>query len=170
MDLEELASYDLEDEDGELTDEEARRARFRLLGPLGKGHNIVVHIGGSSARTDVFRKLAGRLIPMDNRTRWNSWYEMLLVLLLLKGKVEDYCEKYENKLEEDLLSREDWKKLGMIKDFLIPFSRAILATEGDGVSIDLTFFNMDILIQHLQETNVRRSLSLLLFANLYIIG
>ncbi len=58
----------------------------------------------------------------------------------------------------------------MIKDFLIPFSRATLATEGDGVSIDLTLFNMDILIQHLQETNVRRSLFLLLLANLYIIG
>jgi len=170
IDLEELASYDLEDEDGELTDKEAKRARFRLLGPLGKGHNIVVYIGGSPARTDVFRKLAGRLIPMDNRTRWNSWYEMLLVLLLLKGKVEDYCEKYESELEEDLLSREDWKKLGMIKDFLAPFSRATLATEGDGVSIDLTLFNMDILIQHLQETTVRRSPSLLLLTSLYIIG
>ncbi len=73
---------------------------------------------------------------------------MLLILLLLKGKVEDYCEKYKNELEEDFLSREDWKKLGMIKDFLIPFSRVILAIEGDGISINLTFFNMDILIQY----------------------
>ena len=74
---------------------------------------------------------------------------MLLVLLLLKGKVEDYCEKYENELEEDLLSHEDWKKLGMIKDFLAPFSQATLATKGDSISIDLMLFNMDILIQHL---------------------
>jgi hypothetical protein len=72
MDIEELKSYDLEDEDRELMDKEARRARFRLLGPLSQGHNIVVHISGSSACIDVFRKLAGRLIPMDNRTRWNS--------------------------------------------------------------------------------------------------
>jgi hypothetical protein len=71
-DLEELALYDLEDEDGELTDKEARRARFRLLGPLSKWHNSVVHIGGSPICTDVYRKLAGRLIPMDSRTRWNS--------------------------------------------------------------------------------------------------
>ena len=69
MDLEELALYDLENEDGELTDEEARRAWFRLLGPLGKGHNIVVHIGRLPACMDIFRKLAGRLIPMDNYTR-----------------------------------------------------------------------------------------------------
>ncbi|KAG4432421.1 hypothetical protein IFR05_012096 [Cadophora sp. M221] len=152
MDIEELKLYDLEDENGELTDEEAKRARFRLLGPIGQAHNIVVHIGGSAARTDVFRNVAGRLIPMNNRTRWNSWYNMLLVLLLLKGKVEEYCDKYEDELEEDLLSREDWKKVEMIKDFLAPFSRATLATEGDSVSIDRTLFNTDILIKHLQET------------------
>jgi len=69
MDLEELASYDLEDEDRELTDKEVKRARFRLLGPLGKGHNIVVYISRSPARTEVFRKLIGRLILIDNSTR-----------------------------------------------------------------------------------------------------
>ncbi len=121
MDLEELASYDLEDEDRELIDEEVRRARFRLLESLGKGYNIVVYINKSSARTDVFRKLVGKLILMNNRMRWNSWYKMLLILLLLKGKVEDYCEKYKSEFEEDFLSREDWKKLGMIKNFLISF-------------------------------------------------
>ena len=31
---------------------------------------------------------------------------MLLILLELKGKVEEYCEKYKDKLKEDLLSRE----------------------------------------------------------------
>ena len=86
---------------------------------------------------------------MDNRTRWNSWDNMLLVLLILKGKVEEYYEKYKDELKEDLLSREDWKKLGIIKDFLAPFSRATLATKGDSVSINYTLFNMDILIKHL---------------------
>ncbi len=70
--MEELALYDLEDKNGELTDKEAKRARFRLLGPLSKGHNIIVHISGLPAYIDVFKKLAGRLIPMDNYTRWNS--------------------------------------------------------------------------------------------------
>jgi hypothetical protein len=72
IDLDELESYDLEDADGEFTDEEAMRAKFRLLGPLGQGHNIVVHIRELSARTDHFRKLAEKMIPVDNRTRWNS--------------------------------------------------------------------------------------------------
>ena len=72
MDIEELKSYDLENKDGELTDEEVRRARFRLLKPLDQKYNIVVHISESSARTDVFRKLAEKLIPINNRTRWNG--------------------------------------------------------------------------------------------------
>jgi hypothetical protein len=32
---------------------------------------------------------------------------MLFVLLELKGKVEQYCEAYESKLKEDLLSYAD---------------------------------------------------------------
>ena len=105
--MEELKLYDLEDEDGELTDKKIKRARFRLLKSLNQEHNIVVYISGSSARTDVFRKLVERLILINNRIRWNGWYNMLLVLLALKGKVEEYCEKYKDKLEENLLSRED---------------------------------------------------------------
>jgi hypothetical protein len=66
---EELEAYDDQEKGGEPTDEEARRIKFRLLGPLGQGYNIVVHIWGSPGRTDRFRQLAGRMIPMDNRTR-----------------------------------------------------------------------------------------------------
>jgi len=72
MDLDELELYDLEDTDGELTNEEAMRAKFRLLGPLGQGHNIVAHIHGSPTCTKVFKELAKRMIPIDNCTRWNS--------------------------------------------------------------------------------------------------
>ena len=69
IDLEELASYDLEDKDKELIDKEAKRARFRLLGPLSKGYNIVVYISKLLACIKVFRKLIRRLILIDNRMR-----------------------------------------------------------------------------------------------------
>jgi hypothetical protein len=69
IDLDELESYDLEDTNGELTDEKAMKAKFRLLEPLGQGHNIVIHIRGLSARTDHFRKLVRKMILIDNRTR-----------------------------------------------------------------------------------------------------
>ena len=74
---------------------------------------------------------------------------MLLVLLVLKGKVEEYCKKYKDKLKEDLLSCKNWKKLGIIKDFLAPFLQATLATKRNSISINCTLFNIDILIKHL---------------------
>jgi hypothetical protein len=70
-------------------------------------------------------------------------------MLDLKSQVEKYCDLYKGELQGDLLSREDWKKLEMIKDFLAPFIRATLATKGNNASIDHTLFNIDILIQHI---------------------
>jgi hypothetical protein len=98
MEIGELESYDDQDRNGDVTDKEVRRAKFRLLRPLGQGHNIVAHTRGSPARTKVFKELAKRMIPMDNRTRWNSWYSMLVVLLDLKSQVEKYCDLYEDEL------------------------------------------------------------------------
>jgi hypothetical protein len=69
IDLDKLESYDLKDADRELTDKKAIKAKFRLLGLFGQGFNIVVYIRKSSTRIDHFRKLAGRIIPIDNRTR-----------------------------------------------------------------------------------------------------
>ena len=74
---------------------------------------------------------------------------MLLILLVLKGKVKEYYKKYKDKLKEDLLSREDQKKLSIIKDFLAPFLQATLAIKGDFVSINYMLFNINILIKHL---------------------
>jgi hypothetical protein len=64
----------------------------------------VVHIRGSSVRTARFKELTGKIIPMDNRTRWNSWYEMLFILLNLRFAIEKYCSDYEDELEEDILN------------------------------------------------------------------
>jgi hypothetical protein len=44
VDIDELESYDEVEADGELIDEEVKKAKFRLLGPLGKAYNIVVYI------------------------------------------------------------------------------------------------------------------------------
>ena len=66
--MDELESYDRQEERGE-GDEEERRVKFRLMGPLGKIHNIVVYIRGSSARTTEFQELTRRKIPLDNHIR-----------------------------------------------------------------------------------------------------
>jgi hypothetical protein len=72
MAISKLKSYDNQDKNGDATDKKARRARFRLLGPLGQGHNIVAYIRRLPACTKVFKELAERMIPIDNRIRWNS--------------------------------------------------------------------------------------------------
>jgi hypothetical protein len=102
--LEELELYDDEDQSGRPLNEKARKLKFRLLGPLGQGHNIVVYIRRLASRSEEFRKLAGRMILMDNRTRWNSWYNMLVVLLNLRPAIEKYCTDHKDELKEDILS------------------------------------------------------------------
>jgi hypothetical protein len=62
------------------------------------------------------------MIPLDNRIRWNSWYEMLIVLLDKREQVEKYVQNHEDDLKENVLSFQDWKKLYTIKDFLAIFS------------------------------------------------
>jgi hypothetical protein len=55
-----------------MSNNERRRVKFRLLGPLGKAHNIMAHIRKSPARIAKWIGLVKRMILMDNRTRWNS--------------------------------------------------------------------------------------------------
>ena len=69
VDINELESYDEEEADKELTDEEVKKVKFRLLGPLSKVYNIVVYIRGLGGCAEHFRKLAGRMIPIDNYIR-----------------------------------------------------------------------------------------------------
>ncbi len=70
--VEELESYNSQDETRELANKEAIKAKFRLLGPLGQAHNIIIYIRGSLGRIAAFKALAKNLIPLDNYTRWNS--------------------------------------------------------------------------------------------------
>jgi hypothetical protein len=114
----ELESYDKAEANKELINKEAKKAKFRLLGPLGKVYNIMVYICGSGSYTAYFRKLAGRIIPMDNRMRWNSWYNILQVLLEEKAHIDKYCKYFEYELQKDLLDLIDWKKLYTINEFL----------------------------------------------------
>lgn len=49
-----------------------------VFGPLGKLHNIVAYICLSPQRKQRFKLLSSDLLPhRDNKTRWNSWYNML---------------------------------------------------------------------------------------------
>lgn len=67
-----------------------RALGWRRLGPLGKVHNISVHMRENDYRWNLFKKRAGRSLGLDNDTRWNSWFLLLDVALNLQEYVEWY--------------------------------------------------------------------------------
>jgi hypothetical protein len=67
----------------------------------------VVYICGLASCTKAFKKLAKRMIPIDNRTRWNSWYNILKVLLNLRPCVKKYCLDYKEELKANILTFQD---------------------------------------------------------------
>jgi hypothetical protein len=71
LEIEELELYNKKEKE-EKRDDEERRVKFRLIGPLSQLHNIVVYICGSPRRIKAFLEIVRRMIPLDNCTRWNS--------------------------------------------------------------------------------------------------
>jgi len=72
--MEQLKSYDEQEGKGEVGDKEEKWATFWVIGPLGKLYNIIIYIRSSAGRIKEFKDLAERIIPLDNRIRWNSWF------------------------------------------------------------------------------------------------
>jgi hypothetical protein len=65
--MDELESYDETKTDKEFTDEKIKKAKFRLLGPLNKTHNIVIHIRSSDDRR------LGKNPLIQDRARIGAW-------------------------------------------------------------------------------------------------
>src|SRR5438045_6130080 len=75
------------DEELEPTsDEKHERGKSirNIMGPMGKLHNYVVHIHTSANHMTWFIEHAGKMIPLDNCTRWNSWVLMSCVYIEVK--------------------------------------------------------------------------------------
>ena len=64
------------------------------MGPLKKLYNIVIHIHSTETYMREFKRLAGRTIPLDNKTRWNSWYQMLKVALEKAAAIDSYTKMW----------------------------------------------------------------------------
>jgi hAT family C-terminal dimerisation region len=125
------------------------------MGVLGKLHNIVVHTRSSASRTEEFKSLAGRMIPLDNSTRWNSWYQMIDIALQKEPAIDNYVKANFKSLEKDHLSPQDWRTLRTISSFLQPFNRATLEAQGDRVTLDQLLFTMDVLGKHMEKSLVQ---------------
>lgn len=124
---------------------------WRMKGPLGKLHNIVVHIQRSAQRMATFRTLSqGRNLSRDNATRWNSWYQMLQTATTLRAAIDVYCAQYQENTA-DSLSAEDWRNLQKIENFLLCFHDATLSTESRGATIERVLPTMDFLLEQFEQ-------------------
>jgi len=127
IEKEDLEAIDQEEAEGKFI-QDATQTKVRKIGPLGRLHNIVIHIRNSPSRTKEFKDLAKRTIPLDNRTRWNSWYTMLLASDEASGALDTYSKNHFDVLKNDYLSPDNWKQLRSIQAFLQLFHRATLET------------------------------------------
>jgi hypothetical protein len=100
-----------------------------ILGPMGKLHNNIIHIYKLANYITWFKDRAGKIIPLNNHTRWNSWFTMLSVALedKVKAELQLYVEHYQdNILKDDILITSKWVYLHIIYDFLQSFYEATL--------------------------------------------
>jgi hypothetical protein len=72
MKPEKFKSYDKQDQNKEFKNKNIKKQQFRLLELLNQKYNIVIHIRGSFTRIARFKELTGKIISIDNRTRWNN--------------------------------------------------------------------------------------------------
>jgi hypothetical protein len=157
--------YDKEDESGEELDDKGQKERANSIrtkmGVMGKIHNLVVHIRASPNRTKEFEALNGRSIPLDNRTRWNSWFRMLSVALDTEvlNALRNYTEKHvtEGTIDKrDQLSPSDIALCRAIEQFLSVFHSATLFLEGQQATIERVLETMEIIKEHFKVSLVRQ--------------
>ena len=95
------------------------------------------------------------MIPLDNRTRWNSWYSLLDGALKLESFVLSYISTYASTLDKDTLSPKEWAFLRTIHQFLGAFKSATKRLEGDNTHIGDVVIIMDALLTHTSNQIVR---------------
>jgi hypothetical protein len=110
----------LEDSDSDSSITLSDMEKYRRLGPLGKLHNFVVHIGRTPQRKQQWKLISrGKWVSRDNGTRWNSWEKMLREAVPLRKCIDRYFDQYSDEhLCNDQLSDEDWVNLTKVSSIL----------------------------------------------------
>jgi hypothetical protein len=123
----------------------------RKFGALGKIHNISAFSRSSPKRAAEFKSLLGRMIPLDNKTRWNSWFRLLDVAIQHESKIDEYVKANCEQLEKDSLDVRDWKVLRAIHKFLGPFNRGTMELQGRNPGIEKVLIVLDTLLTHAER-------------------
>jgi hypothetical protein len=129
---------------------------WRKKGALGKLHNFVVFIQRSVQRIQHFLALSsGRHLARDNSTRWNSWYHMLEVAILLQDVIEEYFMIHgEDEIKLDRLNAMEWSTLREIKDFLVILKQTTKSLEGHHHTLDRVIPSMDFILSHYEKAKI----------------
>jgi hypothetical protein len=146
--INEAGSLSRGEQEGRI-DREAAAREWRNFGVLGQLHNLVIFSRASSSRLADFKQKIGRAIPLDNDTRWNSWYTMIGTALEKKELMSWIGDNYEH-FPNDALSHANWQELKDIHEFLHPFFR-VSKRQGRESTLDEVLSHMDFLIHHYQQ-------------------
>ena len=125
---------------------------WRQIGPLGKLHNIIAYICLSPQRKQRFKLLSSDLLPhRDNKTRWNSWDNILdWAIKRLKPAITQFCAE-EDDLRDNHLTSLDWKNLQAIRDFLQGFYDTTKALKGRAATLEHFLPSLEFLIQQFEK-------------------
>jgi len=149
-----LEQDDDEDQAASATLEEIKQ--WRKYGPLGKLHNIVVHIQATPQRMHNLKLLSyDRRPARDNKTRWNSWERMLRIAIKnpVHSAIKAYFQHFLNdEIALDELTLEDWQILRNIHDFLDDLAQTTKALESDSSTLDKVLPSMDYVLERFEAT------------------
>jgi hypothetical protein len=110
----------------------------------------VVHIRSSASRTAEFIQQSHKQIPLDNRTRWNSWSTMISASTKLEKEIDFYIKSHLD-LKKDTLTSQDWEWLRTTEGYLKVFKNVTLDNEGDQKDLSNSLPSLYVLKWHIKS-------------------
>jgi hypothetical protein len=172
-------AFELEDQANiTLGREQERLEAWRKKGPVGKLHNLIVFIRGSTQRKELFKNVSEATVDeidglvinedtsnlgviKDNETRWNSTYLMIIRALKKRQEIDAFIQVLDVRLaekrvpQEDRLSSDCWAILAETAHILKPIYDHTMrfqsrAKEGHHGSIWEVLPSMELILHHLE--------------------
>lgn len=150
--------------------EQAKLLAWRRKGPIGKLHNLILHIKANNRRREVFEAKQRELLPdarqvyravINGGIRWNSAYDMINRAIKLKDSLTLYQGHFHADMDsKDVLTHDDWQELTHLQELLEPIHECSLnvqSTSDDGGhgALHEVLTTMDFLLEHLEGAKQR---------------
>jgi hypothetical protein len=147
--------------------DEAQHQAWQRRGPIGKLHNLVISIKGSSSKRKLFESKQTELVDDDETShtkilrlvtnggiRWNSTYLMIERAIYLRDALTLYQSHEDAAIpENEQLNRHDWDELSDLNNLLEPIYEASMLVQSVGTTagaLHNTLTSMEYLLTHLE--------------------